>query len=117
MDIVKTNNVPRNVIDGYELTAAEQTEFDYLDWSSLGGPDNAWIGHRGETTKPSRTGDDATFFRYRGQLFDIGEFMQSTDPELTRAGWQGIATDTFFSATVIRFVDDNERVIVGRIYS
>lgn len=107
---IKTNHVPRLVIDAYELTSKERETFDYLDWSSLGGSAND------EVYTPSKSAEDATFFRYRGELYDIGEFIRSTDPDLSH--WDGIQTDTFFSATLIKFVDDEcDRLIVGRIYS
>ena len=32
---IKTNNVPRPVLDASELSIAEQADFDYLDWSAL----------------------------------------------------------------------------------
>jgi hypothetical protein len=96
---VQTNNVPRDVIDAYELSTEERADFDYIDWDAI---------DRGE--------DSASFFRYRGQLFDLGEFLLTTSGELREMGWEGIATDTFFSATVVRYVDDGERVVVGRVY-
>ena len=104
---VITNNVPRLIVDAYELTVAERKDFDYLDWPAI----------------DSGT-DSATFFRYRGQLYDLGEF--STDYGITRgsgllhelAGWDGYQSDSFFSATVVRFVeDDSDYVIVGRVLS
>lgn len=88
--MVHTNNVPRLIIDGYELTTEERADFDYYSCSEL---------------------DEATFFRYRGQLYDIGEFVM-TEIE----GWDGIHTDTFFSGTLVKYVDE-DNVIVGRIYS
>jgi hypothetical protein len=91
----RTNNVPRDVLDASELTERERAEFDYLDWRAI----DAGTG-------------SASFFRYRGQLFDLGEFLRTN-----LAPWDGIATDTFFSATVVRYVEDGERVIVGRVYS
>ena len=53
-----------------------------------------------------------TFFRFRGVLYDLGEFMH-TDLD----GWDGIAPDTFFSATLVRLVDDGQSVVVGRVYA
>lgn len=32
---IKTNNVPRELIDAWQLTQAEQAEFDYLDWAAI----------------------------------------------------------------------------------
>jgi hypothetical protein len=91
-----TNHVPRFTIDACELTPAERAEFDYLPWNEI---------DRGE--------DSATFIRYRGELHDLGNFIRSDDPE---SPWDGIAADSAFSATVVKIVDD-DRVIVGRMYS
>lgn len=100
---ITTDNVPRPVIDGWELTADERQEFDHLDWPAI------W---RGE--------DSAEFFRYKGQLYDLGEF--TTDYGITRGsglpdslkGWDGYRSDSFFSALVIRWADERlESVVVG----
>lgn len=99
---VVTNNVPRDVIGAYELTAEERAEFDYLDWSAM---------ERGE--------DSASFFRYRGRLYDLGEFEWTGAlgyPEWVKA-WDGIQSDSFFSGMVVRYVENFERVIVARYYS
>lgn len=63
-------------------------------------------------------GSDEAHFIYRGEKHYLNDFMLTTDPELQKQGWDGIHTDTFFSATVIKPVDgDWEAVIVGRVYS
>lgn len=97
-----TNNVPRDVIDAYQLPRAERDEFDYLNWEAI---------DAGE--------DSAQFFRYRGELYDLGEF--TTTAELhpgaghhDLAGWDGYMSDSFFSGIVIRWADEFESVIVGR---
>ena len=95
---VKTNNVPRDVIEAYELTEQEREEFDYLDWDAI---DN------GE--------DSATFLRYKGELYDLSEF--EAIPHRWVDGWRnwhGYQSDSFFSGLVIRFTDDFEQVTVGR---
>lgn len=100
-----TNHVPRPLIEPYELTEAERAEFDYLDWPALdAGEDSAW------------------FFRYKGQLHDLGEF--SRDYGITKGaglpdslkGWDAYRSDSFFSAHVVRLVDD-EHVVVGLVLS
>ncbi len=48
---VITNNVPRDIIDAWQLTPAERCEFDYLDWAAI-----------------EHGNDSASFFRYRRQL-------------------------------------------------
>jgi len=99
---VKTNHVPRDVIDSSQLTAKEREEFSYHNWTAL---------ENGE--------DSADFFRYKGETYDVGEFMTtSTLPEfnpLTR--WDGYHSDSFFSGIVIRYVDNGERIIVGTFYA
>jgi hypothetical protein len=95
---ITTNHVPRDVIDAFELSPAERAEFDYVDWPAV------------EDGRES-----ASFVRYRGDLVDLGEFEVWDNPSSpTRAGWDGIRPDSFFSGLVVRYVDDFERVIVGR---
>ncbi len=92
---IVTNNVPRDIVDAFELTPAERQRFDYLKWDRI---DDGT--------------DSASFVRYKGELYDLGEFMITTTP-----GWDGINADSAFSATLVRYVNENEQVIVGRIYT
>jgi len=95
-----TNHVPRDVVEAWELTPAERSEFDYLDWEKL---------ERGE--------DSASFVRYRGETYDLGEFEVWDNPASpTRQGWDGIRPDSFFSGALVRYCEDFERVIVARYY-
>ena len=96
---ITTNHVPRDIVDAWELTAEERAEFDYLDWDAI---------DRGE--------DSASFVRYRGELVDLAEFGVWTNPEspLRAGGWDGFRSDSYFSGLLVRYVDDFERVIVGR---
>jgi hypothetical protein len=96
--IIKTNNVPRDVIDAWELTADERAQFDYLDWSAI-----------------ESGSDSASFFRYRGELHDLGEFMARTSNDLP--GWDGFRSDSFFSGLAVRYCDDLERVVVALVMS
>lgn len=103
---VRTNNQPRDIIDAYALTADERKEFDYLNWDKI---------DAGE--------DSASFFRYRGELYDLGEFMAGNavpaDSGLPAhlSKWDGHHADSYFSATVVRYVNDGEQVIVGYVTS
>lgn len=98
---IKTNNVPRDIIDAYELTHKEREQFDYLDWGSL-----------------DDGGDSASFVRYKGMTYDLAEFTAiGNGGELSNAGWHGAAGDSYFSGVLIKIVDGGERVIVGRYYS
>ena len=97
---VITNHVPRDVIEAHELSPAERAQFDYINWDKI---------EAGE--------DSASFIRYKGDLMDLHEFERfSVLPDGPWAGqnWDGVQPDTFFSGTLIRYVD--ERVIVGRYY-
>lgn len=97
-----TNNVPRDIIDAWELTPDERAQFDYLAWDAI---------EAGE--------DSASFFRYKGELYDLGD-IPAVDrrPNVGSAfqGWDGIASDSFFSGILVRYCNDHESVIVGRFY-
>jgi hypothetical protein len=105
MNII-TNGHHRDVIDAWQLTPAERAEFDYLDWGAI-----------------EAGNDSASFFRYRGELHDLGEFTAnwglSRDSGLpdSLAGWDGHRSDSFFSALVVRYVDNYEGVVVGLVLS
>lgn len=95
---IATNNIPRNVIYGFDLTEKQREEFDYLDDVESG-----------------------QFFAYKGQIYDLGEFMHvdaNREPCLSPlSGWSGYASESFFSGMVVKYVDDFERVIVGTYYA
>jgi hypothetical protein len=69
---------------------------------------------------------DDSFFRYRGDVYPLSEFVRIIRPggnsphgfefhdhENAFIGWDGIRTDSFFSAIVIRLAPDGESAIVG----
>lgn len=105
-----TNNVPRPLIDAYELNEKERKEFDYLNWDKI---------ENGE--------DSATFFRYKGDLYDLGEFSRIIKPDATRChpmelsdpdfqGWHGYKSDTYFSGMVVKYVN-SEEIVVGTYFA
>jgi len=95
-----TNNVPRDVIEAYELTLKEQAEFDYYDWNRIiAGKENP------------------NFFRYKGEVYDIGEFMPIGNLVPSLKGWDGYQSESFFSGILLKYVDNFERVIIARYYS
>lgn len=96
---ITTNNHHRPVIDGWELTAAERAEFDYIDWDAV---------ERGE--------ESASFFRFGGDLYDLGDVLRA-EGEIASLGWDGFNSDSFFSGIAVRYVDDMEAVIVARVYA
>lgn len=97
---VITNNVPRDIVYGYELTDKERKEFDYIDFSTDDG-----VFHQ--------------FFRYKGWTYDLEEFERWDNPNspTVGTGWDGMSADTFFSGILIRYIEDFERVVVGRYYT
>ncbi|WP_181109771.1 hypothetical protein [Pseudomonas oryzihabitans] len=92
---VTTNNVPRDILNGFELSAKEWDDFDYVQ----------------EDERDSRQ-----FFRYRGNLYDLGDAMRVEQGNSLCKGWHGYYGETFFSAVVFRFVGD-EQVVVGHAFS
>ena len=86
---ITTNNVPRNLIYGYELPEYVKKDFDYLE-----------------------NINDSEFFQYRGQYYDIGEFMTCANIEQF-IGWHAYSSDSFFSGILIKFVSSGS-IIVGR---
>lgn len=97
-----TNNHPRPILDAWDLSPGERAEFDYLDWTAI---------DAGE--------ESASFFRYRGEVYDLAEFMRVENvPTFSAlAAWQGYRADSFFSAVVVRFTEDMESLVVGMVLS
>lgn len=93
--IITTNNQERESIYGYDLTDEEKKEFDYLEGDDL---------------------EYGQFFRYKGRVFDIGEFVNVPKGSELSA-WHGYRADTFFSGTVIKICEGGESVIVGTYFS
>lgn len=97
---ITTNNVPRPILDALELTPAERRWHDYLDWPAI---------ERGE--------DSASFVRYRGHAYNLGEFERLPPfGTLSAAGWHGSSADSAFSAALIRLSDDGESAVLGWYY-
>ena len=94
------NNVPRNLIYGYELSTKERGEFDYIE---------------------SEEFELHEFFRCKGSIYDTGEFMRidsAIAPHPQREGWEnfdGYASDSFFSGVLVKYVD-SDHVIVATYF-
>ncbi len=94
---ITTNNQPREIIEGYELIGDERKDFDYLDWNAI---------EKGE--------DSASFFRYKGELYDLGEFT-TTSHMVPLHEWDGYQSETYFSGIVVKYSGPEcEEVIIGR---
>ena len=96
---IVTNNVPRDLLSAHELDPAlREKEFDYIS--------------EGEWFEDCHN----RFFQYKGVWYDVNEFsVNTTHPQLPLDKWDGIQTDSFFSGIVIKYCDDFEGVIVGRV--
>lgn len=100
---ITTNHNARPIIDGFQLSMATRAHFDYLDWEAI---------------KEGR--ESASFFRYKGQLYDLGEFLRidNNTPSLSPLqDWHGYQSDSFFSGLVVRYTEDLEGIIVGTYYT
>lgn len=100
---ITTNNNARPIIDASQLSLSAMAYFDYLDWQAI---------------KEGR--DSASFFRYKGQLYDLGEFLRvdNNTPSLSPLhGWDGYQSDSYFSGIVVKYSTDLESIIVGRYTS
>jgi hypothetical protein len=94
---IKTNNVPREIVHGFDLPEDARGEFDYYSETEL---------------------LDASFFKYRGDYYDLGEFLVWDNPASpTRENWDGFRSDSFFSGVCVRYVNDYEEVVVGLVLS
>ena len=97
-----SNYQPRPIIDAFQLTPAELDNVGF-DLSTV-------VDYT----------DVPTFFRYRGWVYDLSDIPIAPD-SLRALGWDGAASDSFFSGIVVRyfaadgeFMDDH--IIVGRYY-
>jgi hypothetical protein len=97
---VITNGAHRPVLDACTLTPSERAEFDYLDWDAI-----------------DAGNDSASFFRYRGTLYDLSEFVQSAPLGIN--GWDAFRADSFFSGVAIRYCqgDDGDSIVVALVLS
>ena len=97
---IKSNNVPRNYSYGVNFNGKERTEmleqFDYLT-------EEDFNQHR--------------FINYKGFWYDLCDFMLVRDNELKKLKWDGISTDTYFSGVIVRYVEDDEQVVMGTCFS
>ena len=86
-----TNNQPRLLLYGYELTDKEKQDFDYLEDI-----------------------DSHSFLKYKGVMYDVSEFMRVDNDYLK--GWDGYSSESYFSGILLKYID-SDHVIVARYYS
>ena len=88
-----TNNKPRQLVCGFELSDKQNHDFDYIDDI-----------------------DNHDFVIYKNNVYDLSEFMRVENNDKLK-GWDGYSSDSFFSGTLIKYADDTESVIMGWYYS
>lgn len=98
--MIRSNNKPREIIYGWQLTEDEAKEFDYYEYN----PDD-------ENCELFT----AAFFRYRGDLYDLHEFMPCPKG-MFPGNWEGYHSYGYDAGLVMRYTDDYEAVIVGYYY-
>ena len=91
---ITTNNQPRDLLTLWDFSDKEQaqirSDFDWLDDIE----------------------SDTGFFRYRGEVFNLANFLNQP-----QQGWHGALADSYFSGTLVRLSKDGESVTVGRWFS
>jgi len=99
---IRTNRVPRLLLDWDQLSPKEQKDFDYL-------------------TEDERVGRD--FIRYKGCAYDLGEFVACPDdsnPSPTArafSGWDGYMSEAAFSGVLVKYCKNRDYVIMGMYFS
>lgn len=59
--------------------------------------------------------EEGNYFIYDGQVYALADCMrEEAHTEAGAAGWNGYFSETAFSRLLVRLVDDNEAVILGR---
>lgn len=94
---IVSNNKSRRLINGHELSDKERRDFDYLTPEDL---------------------DTRDFVRYKGCLYDTGEFMRVTHSitNCQREAWgkfDGYFTNSFFSGVLIRYIDSDNCIMAS----
>lgn len=85
---IMTNNKPRQLIYGYELTDKQKQDFDYIEDI-----------------------DSHDFVKYKNNIYDLSEFMRTENNDSLK-DWHGYSSDSFFSGTLIKYID-SDTVIMG----
>jgi hypothetical protein len=92
---VLTNRRWRPLQDWYSMPVRFQREFEYIEEEERYTP---------------------RFFLYRGWWYDLNDFEMVSPSQRAQGldGWMGIQSDSFFSATLVRYDSTAEHVQVGR---
>ena len=92
-----TNNVPRFIKYGYEMPEKFRSDFDYILPEEF---------------------DNHDFVEYKGNWYDLSEFLSTRESSGDFAQWHGYAPDSYFSGILVKQIaPDFEAVIIGRYYA
>lgn len=98
---VVTDTTPQDILHLNELTNEELTDVGYVDTAI--GVCFTGLG---------------TFFRYRGDVYDLDEFIAINPSLLTediRERWDGFRPDAYTSGLVIKYLNGGKQVLVGQV--
>lgn len=92
---IKTNNVPRPLLSYYELTKKQQEELGEMELEQV----DRWTG-----------------FVFKGQVYDIEEFMViPVASESRKQGWDAASSQSAFHAVLVKLSHENfDSVVVGQ---
>ena len=85
---IMTNNKPRQLIYGYELSDKQKQGFDYIEDI-----------------------DSHDFVKYKNNIYDLSGFMRIESIDSLK-DWHGYSSDSYFSGTLVRYID-SDTVIMG----
>ena len=88
-----TNHKSRDLSSWFDLPESERADFDYVEESDR-------YNYR--------------FFKYLDSWYDCHEFEHASG-DLRASGWHAWQTDSHFSATLIKYTDD-DTITVGRAH-
>lgn len=89
---ITTNNKPRQLIYGYELTDKQKQDFDYIEDI-----------------------DSHDFVKYKNNIYDLSEFMRVENNDNLK-DWDGYSGGSYFHGTLVKYTDE-DTVIMGWYYS
>ena len=88
---ITTNNNARKILSFFDLTEKEQDSIKE-NYNSI---------------------EESAFFRYRGDVYDLNDFMCNNNNSPFPSEWSGYCSDSFFSAVLVKYLDCGEDLIVG----
>lgn len=99
---IRTNNVPRDLLNYFELSTAQQAEVRDRYHGCVTSDEaelDEWL-------------DGQRFFVYKNYAYCLADFLR-----IQQDGWDGGAHDTAFSGTLVKMVQNGERVVVAQYFS